>query len=242
MKLYTYFRSSSSWRVRIALNHKRVPHTIVPVHLLKDGGEQHGSEFRRLSPLGQVPVLEVPSGAGALYLTQSVAIIEYLEETYPELPLLPGSRELRAQTREFVELVNSGIQPLQNLRLQQELRKQGLEPAPFLGPFIEAGLEALERRVGAAAGRFAIGDQPSLADVFLVPQLYASRRLDIDTNAFPSLHRIEMACAELPAFQAARPEAQGWIARSRRLIGAKRALDEIESAALIGPARSTIGA
>jgi len=208
MKLFSYFRSSSAWRVRIALNLKRVAHELVPVHLLREGGEQHRAEFRRVSGLGQVPVLEIPGPDGPFYLTQSVAILEYLEETYPEPPLLPASSELRARTRELVQLVNSGIQPFQNLGTQQEIKRRGLEPFPFSRAFVEPGLAALEHGVAACAGRFAMGDAPTLADVFIVPQLYASRRLGIAVEAFPTLCRIENACGELPAFESARPEAQ----------------------------------
>src|SRR5689334_10946718 len=113
MRLYSYWRSSSAWRARIALAYKRIPHELVIVHLLK--GEQNGEAFRKLNPMGQVPVLELDDDGRPLRLTQSIAIIEYLDERFPERPLLPAAREDRARARELAEIVNSGMQPMQNL-------------------------------------------------------------------------------------------------------------------------------
>lgn len=208
MKLYSYWRSSSAWRVRIALAWKNVPHQVVAVHLLTGGGQQHGADFRARNPLGQVPVLETTEDGQPFRLTQSMAIIEYLEERFPEPRLLPVEPAARARARQLAELVNSGIQPLQNLNLQQRIRAAGIEPVPILGPLVELGLRALELTAQSTAGQFLVGDAPSIADVYLVPQLYAARRVEVDVEAFPTLRRIELTCAALPAFAAAHPQAQ----------------------------------
>jgi maleylpyruvate isomerase len=210
LKLYSYWRSSSAWRVRIALAYKNVDCEIVPVHLLRDGGEQHRAEFLARNPLAQVPLLEV-EGDGAdevVRLTQSMAILEYLEERFPEPPLLPRDLQSRARARQLAQVVVSGIQPLQNLRLQQELGAQGVNPRPFMKRFIELGLGALEQMAGASAGSYLVGDMVTYADVVLVPQLYAARRFDVDIEAFPTLRRVERACEVLAVFATAHPSAQ----------------------------------
>jgi maleylpyruvate isomerase len=208
MRLYGYWRSSSAWRVRIALAYKDIACEIVPVHLVRGGGEQHLPAFLRHNPMGQVPVLELDGDSGPSYLSQSMAILEYLEEIRPEPPLLPADRMGRARARQLAEIVNSGTQPLQNLKLQQALRAAGLDPGPLVRGFIATGLAALETLSTSTAGRFLVGDQPTFADVFLVPQLFAARRLQLDLAAFPTLLRIESTCADLPAFVAAHPDAQ----------------------------------
>jgi maleylpyruvate isomerase len=208
MRLYGYWRSSSAWRVRIALAYKDLACEMVPVHLVRGGGEQHLPAFLRQNPMGQVPVLELDGDSGPWYLTQSMAILEHLEEIHPEPPLLPADRRGRARARQLAEIVNSGTQPLQNLKLQQTLRASGTDPAPLVRGFIATGLSALETLSSATAGRFLVGDQPTFADVFLVPQLYAARRMQVDLAAFPTLLRVESTCAALPAFTAAHPDAQ----------------------------------
>jgi maleylpyruvate isomerase len=137
-----------------------------------------------------------------------MAILEYLEEIHPEPPLLPADTMGRARARQLAEIVNSGTQPLQNLKLQQALRAAGMDPAPLVRGFIATGLAALETLSTSTAGRFLVGDQPTFADVFLVPQLFAARRMQLDLAAFPTLLRIESTCAALPAFAAAHPDAQ----------------------------------
>lgn len=218
MKLYSYWRSSSAWRVRIALAWKGLDCDVIPVHLLRDGGEQHLPAFLTRNPLGQVPVLEVEEGGQTVALTQSLAILEYLEERHPHPPLLPADPLSRARVRQLAEIINSGIQPLQNLKLQQTVRAHGVDPAPVVRAFITAGLTALEEHARAAGpGRFLIGDSPTFADVLLIPQLHASRRMgvDVDVGRFPTLLRVEAECASLPAFQQARPEAQADFEPSR---------------------------
>lgn len=206
LRLYSYFRSSSAWRVRIALAWKAIPHELVPVHLL--GGAQHEAAFTERNPLEQVPVLEVPDARGPLLLTQSVAILEYLEDRFPEPSLLPKEPELRARARQLVEIVNSGIQPFQNVGFQKILKANGIEPLSVTNGYIERGLEALETISRSGAGRFLVRDGVTFADILLVPQLFAARRFGVDVQRFPTLLRVEAECSALPAFQSAHPNAQ----------------------------------
>lgn len=208
IRLHSYFRSSSAWRVRIALGVKGLTHELVPVHLLRAGGEQRSPEFVAKNPMAQVPVLELSEPGETFRLTQSMAILEYLEERFPDPPLLPRELELRARVRELSELVNSGIQPLQNLVLRKALHQAGIKPEPFVAKFITSGLQALETRAVATAGRFLVSDSVTFADIYLVPQLHASARFGVDVSAFPTLLRVERECEALPAFQAAHPNAQ----------------------------------
>lgn len=205
MKLYNYWRSSASWRVRIGLAYKGLDYEYVPIHLVREGGAQHQESYRGKNPMRQVPYLELDDGRG---LAQSVAILEYLEEVHPAPPLLPEDPYLRARVRQLVEIVNAGIQPLQNLAVTQRLRALGVDADAWTKEWIERGLKALETEVAKTAGRFCVGDAPSLADVVLVPQMYSSRRFGVDPSAFEHLHRIEANCGELPAFESAHPSAQ----------------------------------
>jgi len=208
VRLHSYFRSSSAWRVRIALAWKGITHELVPVHLVRGGGEQRKPEFLAKNPMAQVPVLEISEPGGTFRLTQSMAILEYLEERFPEPPLLPRDPEQRARVRELSELVNSGIQPLQNLVLRKALHQAGIAPEPLVEKFITSGLQALEARAVSTAGRFLVSDSVTFADIYLVPQLHASARFGVDVFAFPTLRRVAEACEALPAFQAAHPNAQ----------------------------------
>jgi maleylpyruvate isomerase len=204
MKLYGYWRSSSTWRVRIALAYKGINYESVPVHLVK--GEQHYNELVIKNPMGQVPVLEVEVDKRLIHLSQSAAILQYLEETHPEPSLTPSSPLLRAQMRQVQELVNSGIQPLQNFSVLQHVReKLAHDPKQWAQHWIATGLQAT---VSKLAGRYAIGDNLSLADLYIVPQLYNARRFDVPLDAYPVLLRIEKQCESLPAFIAAHPSQQ----------------------------------
>ncbi|HEX5659036.1 MAG TPA: maleylacetoacetate isomerase [Polyangiales bacterium] len=205
MRLYSYWRSSSAYRVRIVLALKAVPYEYVAVNLLPTICEQRSEAFAAINPMQQVPTLEWTDGSR---LTQSVAIVELLDELHPEPPLLPKQPLLRARVREIVELINSGIQPLQNTATLAELRRLGGEDAArsWAASALAQGLAALEAR--AQPGRFLVGDAPSLADVFLVPQLYNARRFGLALEAYPRLLAAEVAANALPAFQRARPEAQ----------------------------------
>jgi maleylpyruvate isomerase len=207
---YDYWRSSSAWRVRIALNIKQIPVERRAVNLAPGGGAQHGAEFRALNPMSQVPVLVIDGPPGPpRTLTQSMAILEYLEERFPAPPLLPADPWRRARVRQLAETVNAGIQPMHNLSFLQRLQESGLaEPRELARQHIARGLGALEAMAGETSGSFLVGEAPTLADLYLIPQLYAARRFDVDLSAFPKLLQIEAACAALPAFAAAHPDVQ----------------------------------
>jgi maleylpyruvate isomerase len=204
---YDYWRSSSAWRVRIALHWKDIPFERRAVNLLKD--EQHEPAFRALNPQAQVPVLIVDEGGQPHALAQSLAILAYLEERFPSPPLLPAEPWLRARARQMAEAVNSGIQPFQNLALTERLRAAGLPDVPaWVQDCIRRGVDALERLAQDTAGTFLVGDGPTWADLYLVPQLFGARRFGVDLAPYPTLTRVEAACAALPPFQAAHPDAQ----------------------------------
>jgi len=212
MKLFTFWRSSSAYRVRIALGFKGLTYESAFVHLARAGGEQHSTDFRSKNPLGQIPVLEVADEplAQPVFLTQSLAIIEYLEERYPDPPLLPKDLLARARVRELAELINSGIQPFQNLTTTNFLGEVApeLDKQRWFSKFIAGGLQILEGRAGELSGRFLVGDDVSIADVLLVPQLYAARRLGLSFDAYETLQRIERECLQLDGFAAAHPDRQ----------------------------------
>ena len=206
MILYDYWRSSSAWRVRIALHLKGVPFERRVVNLVKDGGEQHTDAFRALNPSTQVPVL-IPDEGGRP-IAQSMAIIAYLEERFPTPPLLPADPWLRARARQLAEMVNAGIQPYQNLPVLNQLKALGVDAQQFARERNVRGLAALEAAAGGTVGTFLVGETPSLADVYLIPQLYAARRFAVDLAPYPTLLRVEATCAALPGFAAAHPDAQ----------------------------------
>jgi maleylpyruvate isomerase len=209
MKLYGYWRSSSSYRVRVALGLKGLAYESAPVHLLKDGGQQHAESFRAINPMAQVPVLEVEHEGRTVRLGQSIAILEYLEERFPAPALLPADPVLRARVRQLTEIVNSGIQPFQNLSVLQALDKHGVDSKAFAVDAIRKGLQAFTALAEPVAGAFSVGDAPTFAECVLVPQLYSARRFGIDVEAdFPLLARIDARCAELEAVQAAHPDRQ----------------------------------
>lgn len=214
MKLYSYFRSSASYRVRIALNLKGLPYETVPVHLLKNGGQQFAPEYRALNPDALVPALIDDSGNAAGALTQSLAIIEYLEETHPVPPLLPPSPLDRAYVRGIALSIACDIHPLNNLRvlryLVRNLKVSEENKSAWCRHWCEQGLAALEtllardRRVGL----FCYGDAPTLADCCLVPQIANAQRLNCDLSSMPTLMRINDACLALDAFINAAPANQ----------------------------------
>jgi maleylpyruvate isomerase len=211
MKLYTHWRSSSAYRVRIALGLKGLSYEPCFVHMVRGGGEQHRPEFLAKNPRGQIPVLEIDQpGREPVQLIQSLAILEYLEEQYPTPALLPNEPFSRARAREYANLINSGMQPFHNTGTSSFLKS--VAPEVDLGSwnvhFIGEGLKALEARARDSAGRFLVGDAPSIADVFLVPQLYAARRFGAPLDASTTLLRVEAECAKLDAFASAHPDRQ----------------------------------
>jgi maleylpyruvate isomerase len=210
MKLYTYFRSSAAYRVRIALNLKGLPYDAVPVHLVKHGGEQLQDQYRAINPSALVPTLE----DGGAMLTQSMAILEYLEEMHPQVPLLPPAPLARARVRALAQLVACDIHPLNNLRVLRYLvRTLGVADDAkneWYRHWVREGFAALEAHLArdSMPGRYCHGDTPTFADCFLVPQVYNAQRLDVDLTPYPTIARINDACVELPAFIAAHPSRQ----------------------------------
>lgn len=205
MKLYNYWRSSASWRVRIALHLKHLPYEYVPVHLINNGGEQHEPAYKAMNPMSQVPVLELDDGRR---IAQSVAILEYLEDAFPDVPLRPADGYARAQMRQFVEIVNSGVQPFQNLTAQRRVKEMGGDADAWTRAFVSAGLQAMEVLARDTAGAFVIGNTPTFADCVLVPQLYGARRFGVDLTPYPTLLGIDRVCREHEDFESAHPDAQ----------------------------------
>jgi maleylacetoacetate isomerase len=210
LKLYSYWRSSAAYRVRIALNLKALEYEIVPVHLARDGGEQHAEAFRAINPQELVPVL----GHGQRLIRQSLAIIEYLDETWPGSPLLPATARDRARVRALAQVVACDIHPLNNLRVLQYLEREAKMPQPerdaWVQHWVALGLHAMESLLAdhPATGDFCEGEAPGLADCCLVPQVYNARRFAVDLAPYPSVVRIDAACREHPAFVQAAPERQ----------------------------------
>ena len=210
MKLHTYFRSSAAYRVRIALHLKGLSFESIPVHLLRDGGEQKQDAYKAINPLGLVPTLDTGSG----FLTQSIAILEWLDERYPERPLLPRDADGRAQVRAIAQAIACDIHPLNNLRvlayLTQVLGVSDEDKARWYRHWVHEGLTAIEQILAhsAAPGRFCFGDTPTMADCCLVPQVFNARRFNCPLDAMPHIQRIVSACEELDAFQRASPAQQ----------------------------------
>jgi maleylacetoacetate isomerase len=210
MKLYGFWRSSCSWRVRIALAYKGVEYRYEPVNLLRDGvGEHLGDAYRSVNAMAQVPTLEFDRGGVTRRVGQSMAIIELLEELYPAPSLLPADAYLRAKARQLAEIVNSGIQPFQNTAVRRKVKRElGGDDAAFARDFIAQGLSALQAELDGLAGTFCVGDEVTIADIFLAPQLYHARRHGVDMAGLSRLLRIEEACLSLAAFQTAHAERQ----------------------------------
>jgi maleylpyruvate isomerase len=209
MQLHSYFRSSASYRVRIALNWKGQPYATVPVHLLNDGGQQHAPAFAALNPEQLVPVL---SDGGQVF-TQSLAILEYLEERFPQPPLLPHDIVLRAQARSIALAIACDVHPLNNLRvlryLKRSLQVSDEDRDRWYRHWIAIGFDALESRLtSVASGAFCIGDGPTFADLCLVPQVFNARRFAVDMTRYPRIAEIDRHCLGIDAFAAAAPERQ----------------------------------
>jgi maleylacetoacetate isomerase len=211
LKLFTYFRSSAAYRVRIALNLKGLAYEAVPVHLLRDGGQQHHADYRARSPLGNVPALEIENGDT---LTQSLAIIEYVDEIYRESPLLPAAAECRARVRALSQTIACDIHPLNNLRVLRYLVKElGITEEQKDGWYrhwVNQGLAAVETLLAndCRTGDFCHGDAPTMADCCLVPQVFNARRFNCSLADLPTIRRIVDRCEQLPAFRQAAPDQQ----------------------------------
>ena len=208
LRLYGYWRSSSSWRVRIALELKKLAYENIPVHLVRAGGEQHQDEYQARNPMRQVPLLEWEEAGQPRRLSQSLAIIHWLDAQHPEPPLYPAEPYARARALELAELVNAGIQPVQNLSVLQAVDGLGGDRLEWGASANERGLNALELRSQEGQGQFLVGNQPTIAEICLIPQLYNARRFKVDLSAFPRLLEIEARCAGLEAFRRAHPDRQ----------------------------------
>lgn len=210
LSLYTYFRSSAAYRVRIALNLKGLAYQSIPVHLTKEGGQQFQADYQSKTPHPLVPLLDDKG----LYVSQSMAIMEYLEETFPSVPLLPATPEGRAKVRQIALAIACDIHPLQNLRvlkyLLNTLHVTEAQKLAWVQHWIALGLTTLEADLAACTttGRFCYGDQPTIADCVLVPQMFSAKRFELDTAPYPTLERIWAHCEALPAFASAHPSKQ----------------------------------
>lgn len=208
MKLYSYFRSSAAFRVRIALNLKGLSYDTQAVHLLKQGGEQHSAEYAAINPSELVPTLLDQQ----YVLTQSLSILEYLEEAYPKTALLPQNLQQRAQIRAFAQYIACEIHPLNNLRvlqyLEQTLAVSNSEKTAWYQHWIKLGFHSLEQQLQHSDGKYCFGEQASFADCCLIPQVYNAKRFQIDLTEYPKIQSIYTHCMQLAAFQQAAPEQQ----------------------------------
>ncbi|MBU3056748.1 maleylacetoacetate isomerase [Pseudomonas indica] len=213
LTLYSYWRSSAAYRVRIALNLKGLAYRQVPVHLVKDGGQQHAAEYRALNPQELVPLLvDAGSGAGEARIAQSLAILEYLEEVFPVPTLLPADPVQRAQVRALGLHIACDIHPLNNLRVLQYLSGQlgASDEAKnaWYRHWVDTGLAAVEEGLAAFAGRLSLGERPGYLEACLIPQVYNARRFDCDLTAYPRILEMVARCESLEAFRNAAPEVQ----------------------------------
>ncbi|PRP88223.1 hypothetical protein PROFUN_04046 [Planoprotostelium fungivorum] len=202
-ELFSYWRSTASWRVRIALAFKNIPHRIHPINLLKN--EQQSEEYKKIHPLAEIPALKLTDGRT---LTQSSAIIEYLEETHSFPSLLPLDAYKRAQVRAIVGTIVSDIHPIQNLRVQKKYSEDPDQRAAWAQYWISLGFDALEQMLAPLAGKYSVGDDVTMADVCLVPQVYNAVRWKVDMTKYPTIVRVCENLSVLPAFIAAQPSNQ----------------------------------
>lgn len=208
LQLYNYYRSSASYRVRIALNLKELDYKEIPIHLLNQGGEHHTLEYRAINPQGLVPALLT----GSNIITQSLAIIEYLDELHPEPPLMPKDLIQKAKARSFALAIAADMHPLNNLRvlkfLTLDLGLSEEKKNEWYQNWVATGFEALETTLTSAKHKtdFCFGNFPTIADICLVPQMYNARRFNCDISSYPTLVRIDAHCQTHPAFSKAQPQ------------------------------------
>ncbi len=208
MKLYDYFRSTACYRVRIALNIKKCTYEKIEVHLVNNGGEQNNSDYRQLNPQGLVPSLEV----NGHILTQSMAIIDYLEETYPEPPLLPKDAFHKADIKAMALIIACDMHPLNNLRVLNQLKKQfnanETQVTEWYHHWLKAGFEAFEAKLKTLdrSNPVCLGTHPTLADICLIPQVYNAKRFNFPLDNYPLINEINEYCLTLPEFRNAAPE------------------------------------
>ncbi len=207
LKLYTYWRSTAAYRVRIALNLKGIDYESIPVHLVKDGGEQHKPEYKALNPQGLVPALVTEGGE---VINQSMAIMEYLESTYPDISILPVDAIGQAKTRAMAQMIASDIHPLNNLRVLKMLKNTWNQTQidVWYAHWIDEGFTALEQMLQGSNLSFMNEMFPCMSDICLVAQVYNAERFNVPLGDYPRLMEINQRCMELPAFKNAAPEAQ----------------------------------
>ena len=206
LTLHSYWRATAPYRLRIALNLKGLPFDYAPVNLV--AGDQLGEAYRRLNPQGLTPALETDDGP---VLTQTLAILEWLEERHPAPPLLPANLYDRARVRAMAAIVACDIHPLNNMRVQKQLTRLGVDPDGrmlWTQRWINDGFTALEPMIAAHTAGFAFGAQPTIADCLLIPQVYSAENYKVDLSPYPAIRAVAARCAEHPAFQAAHPDRQ----------------------------------
>ncbi|QLE87840.1 maleylacetoacetate isomerase [Shewanella sp. Scap07] len=213
MKLYGYWRSSAAYRVRIALNLKQLEAELISVHLVKGGGQQHAADYAKLNPQELVPTLVTDDASGDEFvLTQSMAIIDYLDERYPQSSLLPDNLELKAQVRAMAYTIACDVHPLNNLKVLQYLANTlnvADDPkSQWYHHWIHQGFTAIERQLQQHAGQYCFGEVVTLADVVLVPQIYNAKRFNVDLSSYPLIEQVWQHCNQLEAFKQALPENQ----------------------------------
>ncbi len=208
LKLYNYYRSSASYRVRAALNYKKLNYEYVPIHLVKNNGEQNTPEFRQLNPMGEVPCLV----HGDHTISQSMAIFTYLDDIFPEKPLFPSEPYKKAKIIEFCEHINSGIHPIQNLKvlrkLEREFKIDEDKKMQWAAYWIVRGFQSLENMLRFTTDKYCFGNEVTAADMFLTPQVYNATRFQVDMSLFPLIENIEKNCLELDCFRDAFPGVQ----------------------------------
>lgn len=208
ISLYSYWRSTAAYRVRIALAYKQLEYKTLPVHLVNEGGEQHQPSYQQVNPLQLVPTLVDAD----ISITESMAILEYLDEKYPQNPLLPKEQQQRNKAREISQMIACDIHPLDNLRvlqyLKREMNQSQDEVNAWYHHWIHLGFQAIENMLLNFQGEYCLGNEITMADVFLVPQVYNASRFKLDMGAYPRISKINANCLALNQFQEAKPENQ----------------------------------